>query len=148
MITTLNGIKITTKQRKFFSIYARTLNATEAAMQTYNCKNRDVANALGAETLRKLSVPELLEAVGLTDENLAQGIREGRDATKPIVFKGELRAIPDHAIRHKYIETSLRLKKKLVDKVELTGEDGEPLRIEAVAGIGFIAPHSEPVEKV
>lgn len=130
--------KLTPKQRKFMKIYAKTLNATEAAMQSYDCKDRDVAKALGAENLSKLNFTELLDAVGLTDDDLAVALREGRHSTRAIVVDGKVQGVADYATRHKYVETLLKVKGKLADKLELTGEDGGPLQMQLVAGIGFI----------
>lgn len=130
--------KLTPKQRKFYKVYAETLNATEAAMQSYDCKDRNVAKALGAENLAKLNFTELLDAVGLTDDDLALALREGRHSTRAVVFGGKIQGVPDYATRHKYVETLLKVKGKLADKLELTGEDGGPLQMQLVAGVGFI----------
>lgn len=133
--------KLTIKQRKWLKVYTETGNATEAAMQSYDCKgNRETAAQLGYENIRKLDFTSLMDAVGLTDENLLKGLYEGRNATKPIVDPktNTLKSIADHSVRHKYMDTAFKLKGRLSDKVELTGKDGEPLQIEMMAGIGFL----------
>lgn len=131
--------KLTPKQKKFFQVYAKTLNSAEAAMQAYDCKDRDVAASIGNENLRKLDFQQLMDAMGLDDENLLKAGHEGLNkAIKPVVINGKLQAVPDYATRHKYWDTFLKLKGKLADKIELTGEDGGPLQMQLVAGIGFI----------
>lgn len=43
--------KPTLKQKRFAQVYVQTANATEAAMQVYDCNNRHTAQAVGSETL-------------------------------------------------------------------------------------------------
>jgi len=125
-------------------VYQETLNATEAAMQAYDCKDRHVAENIGHENLGKLGFDELMDAIGLTDENLLVGIKEGRAATQPITTKDGVKAVPDYRTRHKYIETSLKLKGKLSDKLELTGKDGAPLQFQVLAGIAYVPSSTDP----
>lgn len=121
--------KLTLKFRRWLDVYIQTGNATEAAMQAYDCKDRDSARALGSENLAKLNYVEFLEQSGITDAKLTQKIQEGLDATKPIsalvianTEKGTVQTkdnegqieVPDFAVRHKYLETALKLKKRLV----------------------------------
>ena len=47
------GEKLTPKQKKFADEYLETWNASEAADQVYNCKNRATAWAIGVENLQK-----------------------------------------------------------------------------------------------
>lgn len=51
---------------------------------------------------RTKSFKEILEKAGITDNKLAKRLNEGLGAT----IKGD----PDYNVRHKYVETSLRLK--------------------------------------
>ena len=53
--------KPTLKQKKFAKIYVETGNATEAAMQVYNLKDRVVAKSVGPENLAKPCVIKLIE---------------------------------------------------------------------------------------
>ena len=64
---------------------------------------------------------EILIQQGITDEKLAKRLNEGLDATKAIVMGKEsndsfVDVQPDFAIRHKYIETSLKLKGLMQDQ--------------------------------
>lgn len=133
--------KLTAKQRKWLKVYSETLNATEAAMQAYDCKDRNTAKQIGWENITKLDFNELMDTMGLTDDLALAGIKEGIRATRPVIDPktNKISAVADYGVRHKYIETALKLRGKLdTQKIELTGKDGEPLKMEVLAGIGFI----------
>lgn len=133
--------KTTWRQREWLKIYLKTKNATEAAMQVYNCNSRESAGVIGHENLKKLRFDDLMDEMGMTDDYLADKVKEGMEKPVRIVtVKGEAKVVPDYQARHKYVDTALKLKKKLSDRVELTGKDGSPLQIELVAGIGFLNP--------
>lgn len=105
---------LTLKQRKWIKEYIKTGNATEAAMRVYDCKDRDSANALGNENLAKLSMPELMEDLGLTDVALMNIGAEGMTKANKIHGTNDnFVEIPDYGVRHKYWETMLKLKKRL-----------------------------------
>lgn len=116
--------KLTMKQRKFIDEYIETGNATEAAMRVYDCKDRDSANAIGSENLAKLSYTDFLEVAGVTDLLLQQKIMEGLSADKTVSARitgkdadsgtDDFIDVPDYMARHKYLETALKLKKRLV----------------------------------
>lgn len=105
---------LTLKQRKWIKKYIETGNATEAAMQVYDCKDRDSARALGSENLAKLNFPELMEEMGLTDVALLNIGAEGM--TKPVKQSITGEVFPDYGVRRGYWETILKLKGKLNDK--------------------------------
>jgi len=114
---------LTIKQRKFIDVYIETGNATEAAMQSYDCKDREVARRIGSENLSKLDYTDFLEAAGITDHLLQKKILEGLDATKTVSAKiigkdadsqtDDFIDVPDFMARHKYLETALKLKKRM-----------------------------------
>lgn len=54
----MTDVKLTKKQEKFVDIYTETGNATEAAMQAYDCTDRKSAGVIGAQNLNKVSVAE------------------------------------------------------------------------------------------
>ncbi len=148
MDTTIQKTKeadLTLKQRKWIKIYLECGNATEAAMQVYDVKDRDSANAIGSENLVKLSYQEFLEEAGITDNLLQKKIMEGLDATKTVsAVKTSREAgadstdfidVPDFLARHKYLETVLKLKKRLVDK-DNNGPITQPITI--IIGTGFV----------
>ena len=53
---------MTIKQRLFVQKYLEFGNATEAAAQVYNVKNRKVAAQIGYENLRKPDIKEAIDA--------------------------------------------------------------------------------------
>ena len=139
--------KLTLKQRKWLKLYIELGNASEAAWQVYDCKDRESAAQIGWENIRKLDVAELMEESGLTDKYLNDKLKEGLEANKQmgarIVIKkntptsqadGELMPatsqtddfieVEDYAVRHKYLETALKLNGRLVNKTDITS-DGE-----------------------
>jgi hypothetical protein len=123
----IDKMDLTLKQRKWIKEYIETGNATEAAMRVYDCKDRDSANAIGSENLAKLSFPDLMEDMGLTDVALMNVGVEGMSATKQISGAGnannksvEFVEVPDFGVRYKYWETMLKLKKRLSDKENTT----------------------------
>lgn len=115
--------KLTLKQQLFIKAYIETKNATEAARRVYDCKNDVVAASIGFENLRKLQIADALEAYGLTDIRLFDKLNEGLEATKVISARivgkdaneqtDDFIDIPDYATRHKYLETALKMKKRL-----------------------------------
>lgn len=64
---------------------------------------------------------QTMERLGISDEKLAQRINEGLDATRAVVMgtKSEESFVdiqPDFMVRHKYVETSLKLKGYATEK--------------------------------
>lgn len=105
---------LTMKQRKWIQVYIDTGNATEAAMQVYDVKDRDSANAIGSENLAKLSYTDFMEAAGITDKLLQEKLMEGLSSDKVKTSLTEPdQVVPDYPTRHKYLETALKLKKRL-----------------------------------
>jgi hypothetical protein len=132
--------KLTRKQKKWLKIYIETGNATEAALKAYNVKNNTIASQMGSQLRKSLGVDELLEDAGVTDQQLTVRLREGLMATK----QSKVGEIIDYDTRHKYLETALKLKGKLNNKVELAGENGGPIKLNILAGHGFIPNFSKP----
>jgi len=138
---------LTLKQRKWLKLYLELGNATEAARQSYDCGSDETARQIGWENMTKLDYQDFLEEAGITDDLLQKKIMEGLDANKPIgalvliknskdgkseqILKDNegMIEVADHAIRHKYLETALKLKQRLVERKLLGGLDGGPLVI-------------------
>lgn len=155
---------LTLKQRKWLKVYLECGNATEAAMQSYDCKDRNSASLIGYENIRKLNYEDFLEEAGITDNLLRNRILEGLDANKQlatrVIFKkeaptsqsaGELPLagsstddfieVPDHIARHKYLETALKLKQRLLDRKDITSK-GEKLE-----SIQVVITEDKPIEE-
>lgn len=131
----MEKMNLTLKQRRFVRYYLETGNATEAAMKAYKCKDEASAATIGWENLRKLDIltlfVRLMDKEGITDHKLLRVLDEGLNAMKlhsaNLILKkdpktGKLIAqenpndyveIEDKLTRHKYLETALKLKKKL-----------------------------------
>lgn len=101
------------KQKKFLNIYLGLGNATEAAFQVYNCKNRNVANAIGAENLAKpsirLAVDNALRRQGLTVSDSAKALKDLLGATKIAIFNDKFRVVPDYSCRLKAVQEYHRI---------------------------------------
>lgn len=112
--------RLTLKQRKWIKEYIDTGNATEAASRVYNCKNRDVARNIGGENLAKLSFPELMEEMGLTNVALLNIGTKGMTKAKKIHGTGDnFVETPDYATRHRYWDTMLKLKGRLQTGIQV-----------------------------
>ena len=103
--------KLTEKQRKLIKYYFEGYTKKEAALKAgYKAS---YAGFIGWQTLRRLeargALKEKFEALGLSDEDLVMKIIEGLEAKRP-----DGRA--DFAIRHRYLETALKLKSVLVER--------------------------------
>lgn len=134
---------LTLKQHKWLKIYLECGNATEAAMQVYKCKSRNSAANIGYENVRKLDYTEFLEEAGITDKLLQEKILEGLNSTKPISAlilanteigvmrtkdnEGQIE-VADYIARHKYLETALKLKQRLIERTDITS-GGKPIPI-------------------
>lgn len=112
---------LTFKQAKFLKILNKTGNPTEAAMQAYDCEDRRTASVIASQNLSKLNVTmrDLMDKMGLTDEKILGKIDEGLEATRTISAISSKQAngqtqdfidVPDYHVRHKYTETALKLK--------------------------------------
>lgn len=141
---------LTIKQRKWIKLYLKYGNATKAAREVYDCANDDSAAVIGYENLRKLNYQDFLEEAGITDELLQKKMIEGLESTKPIsalvlvnTEKGTSKTkadegqieVPDYAIRHKYLETVLKLKKRLVDKMEVDANVNVTFNLDEIIGL-------------
>ena len=117
---------LTLKQRKWLKEYIECGNATEAAMRVYTCKNRDSANAIGAQNLAKIKIDVLLEESGISDAKLVKTLMEGMDATKPLGSGN--RKVPDYHARHRFLVTALLLKNHFRNTKEaMANEDREEI---------------------
>lgn len=135
--------KLSLKQRKFIKIYLETGSATEAAMRAYNLRSRANATTVGRDALKSIDFTELLELDGVSDKELAGKLREGLNATKTNKIGNQ---VPDFEIRAKYLTLALEAKKKIKNKLEVTGENGQPIRFNILAGHGFIPSISRSAE--
>jgi hypothetical protein len=140
---------MTLKQRKWMKLYLTHGNAKKAALEVYDC-TEESAGQIGYENLRKLDYSDFLEEAGITDRLLQEKIMEGLDATKTVsAIKTSREAgadstdfidVPDFMARHKYLETTLKLKKRMEEKDN--GHTGGNITV--VIGTGFV-PAGTPI---
>lgn len=102
----------TIKQKKAMSFIAKG-DSTSKAMRKAGYSKASSKNP-SLLTERK-GFKALLEVIGVTDEKLAKRLNEGLDATRAVVMgtKSEESFVdiqPDYAVRHKYLETGLKLR--------------------------------------
>jgi hypothetical protein len=112
--------ELTFKQRKWIREYLECGNATEAAARVYDCKDRNSAKQIGYENLAKLDYSDLMEEAGITDKMLNDRLREGLNAGEEKTIGDEVIVITDYRSRHKYLETALKLKKRLIERKDIT----------------------------
>lgn len=129
-------IKLTMKQRIWLFEYMKDGNQTRAALIAYypefpagkeykdmseeEIKTYNAAAQIGYENLRKLKIPfdQLLDEAGLTDVYLTYKLKENLNATKlygPLAVEHM-----DGVARNKALETALKGKNKLIDRVDHT----------------------------
>ena len=140
--------KLSIKQRKFWKAYLETGNLAEGARAAGSkAKDSHSLSQCGYQILKSIevSIDELLELKGLSDNKLLQVLEDGLNATKVISCNviakdGEgmkdadsatkdFVDVDDYPTRHKYLETALKLKGHMKDKVELGGKDGGPINL-------------------
>lgn len=88
-------------------------SATEAVrMAGYNVSTVSAATTIAHENMTKLDISGVMDKAGLSDEVLISSLTLGLlDANKIDAYTGE--HSPDYSVRHKYLETALKLKKLL-----------------------------------
>ena len=148
------SIKRTLKEHKFIEAYIDNCgNATKAYMAINPNYDGENAKVLACQLLTKLNLSndELMDMMGMTDAYLQEKLDEGLNATKTISVipispkpclpgSGDLPNansrnveyvdVDDFAVRHRYLDTALKLKGKYPPttvKNELTGKDGGPI---------------------
>jgi hypothetical protein len=127
--------KLSIKQRKFLDKYLETGNMAEAAeyagSKGKNSHNLHAAGRVLWDSLG-LTISELMEEKGLSDEKLMRTLEDGLNATKVIScnvvaldkegmkdadsMTKDFVDVDDFPTRHKYLETALKLKGHLKDK--------------------------------
>lgn len=109
----------TVKQLRAISILAENPGKPVAQAMIEAGYSPNTANS-PAELTQSQTFKDWNERLGfiLSDELLAKKLREGLEATKIHSSHTEPdQEVPDHANRHKYLETSLKLRGKLADPV-------------------------------
>ena len=107
----LTKVKLTPKQRMFLKELIATLSPTEAAMRSYNCKDRLSARVIASENLSKLNITmnDLMDKMGLTVEEDIEDLKQSPE----IALITNL--FPDHLNRYKSFKEYRESKKPIFE---------------------------------
>jgi len=110
------------RQRKLIKYHLEGYTTKEAAIKAGYSKQS--AYTHGSRALKRCyecgAINERLEALGLSDEYLAIKIIDGLEAKKE-------KGTPDYAVRHRYLETALKLRGQLVERKDVEQNIGDTL---------------------
>jgi hypothetical protein len=105
--------KLTPKQVKFVTNYVKTGNATQAALESYNCSSDNTARSMGCQTLANVNVErkiaEICQRRGLTEDWAVKILKRQGKATRPVVAGKEIVEYPDNPSRIEAAQTALKL---------------------------------------
>lgn len=118
--------KLTIKERNFIKYYIETGNATQAVMKAYDTTDYATMRSIGYENLTKPHLRDILvmlmDSKGISDGKLLNKLNDGLNAKRVVGNKDEFIEVDDHAVRHKFLETGLKLKGYLTRNNEQEGE--------------------------
>lgn len=122
-----NRPKLTPKQQKFISSYIKYGNATQAAMESYNCSSADSAGKIGSALLGKVEIESRIAGIcqrrGLTEDWAVKILKKQGKATRPVIIGKEVQEYPDNAARLQASETALKLHGHLKTGVSVTTDN-------------------------
>jgi len=107
--------KLTLKQQEFCKKFVETRNGTEAAMQSYSCKSREVAKNVAVINNRKpqirAEIERLLQEQHLTEDLVFSRLKDGLDAKSTSAFEGQVMQsdVPDMPTRLGYIKEAAKI---------------------------------------
>lgn len=144
----VNTSKLSKLERRWWNEYLKHFNATKALRycnpdkQYTTDSEKSLAHQLKKSVFTKLDITQdsLYQLMGLDEVSLINKGIEGMNATRPIVTPEGVKAIPDYQTRHKYWQDFMKARNMIKDvsRVELTGKDGDPIKMQILAGIGFV----------
>ena len=113
----------TAKQRKFLRYLIETMEPTEAAMRSYDCKDRLSARNVASWNLSKFGIKmsQLMDLCGLDSQKDIEDLKRLRDAkvTKHFAHEGKVissRTYDDNDTQLRALELSMKIKRVLNDK--------------------------------
>lgn len=112
--------RLTIKERDWIKEYIKTGDATKAALKVYRCGSMSSASSIGSQNLKRLNYQDIMEQFGLSDRLLLTKLQEGLYADKVVGITKKNKKIvhPDFHSQHRYLETALKLKKRLTNNNE------------------------------
>ena len=123
----MDEAKLTLKQRKFLKYYFESGNASESALKA-GYAHRQRGSELVSKSVIQGAYQELLDKQGITDNKLNQVLADGLGATKTEKVGDKFIEVPDHAIKHRYLETGLKLKGQFINKHGVEVEPGDSFK--------------------
>lgn len=98
------GDQLTNEDKKFVKELLETGNKTQSAIKAYGYKNENTAGVMALTKLRKTKIQNAIKSIAdrVPDDKLHEVLMEGLDA--------ENNEKPDYGVRHKYLDTALKLK--------------------------------------
>ncbi len=110
---------LTKKQKGFVEDYIETGNGTQAALNNYDTDDYSTAGNIASDNLKKPKIVNAINSIAerIPEDKLVKVLLEGLEAEKK-VFKNnnatgtvdEVATEPDHPTRHKFLDTSLKLR--------------------------------------
>jgi hypothetical protein len=121
--------KPTVRQKKALSILAEKGGSISAAMREAGYS--EVTSKTPGKLTESQGWEQLMEKY-FPDDKLTKVIQEGLEANRVIsaintgkqasAAESDFIEVPDHAVRHKFVETSLKLKGRLTNKTDITSD--------------------------
>jgi hypothetical protein len=111
--------KLTNQDKVFVKELVETGNKTQSALKAYKYKNENTAGVQALEKLRNPKIQKAIQTLAerIPDDKLHEVLMEGLGAGKTIYKNNnstkeieEVGYEPDYAVRHKYLDTALKLK--------------------------------------
>lgn len=98
------GDKLTKQEQGFVKDLVKTGNATEAVKNNFDIESDGYARVKGHRLITKDNVKQAIQSLAdrIPDDKLHEVLMEGLDA--------ENNEKPDYGIRHKYLDTALKIK--------------------------------------
>lgn len=107
--------KPTIKMRLWLKEYLKCGNATKAVQKVYKV-GYNSAKTMASDNLSKLNYQEFMEEAGITDKYLMTKVKQGLNSKRLFSSHTEPdKMVADMPTRHKYLETALKLKRRLSD---------------------------------
>lgn len=124
------GHNLTVREKMFAAGVVKGLTPTEAMRRAGYAENTAlVKQGAKLEKVRDLIV-ELMDEQGLSLRELLDVLKDGLEATKQIVPPNmPIMDVPDHATRHKFLETALKLRGYLQKQEVNLSNPGGPLKV-------------------
>lgn len=139
---------LTVRERRFAAGVVKGLTPTEAMRQAGYAESTALSKqGQKSEKVRDFIV-ELMDEQGLSLRELLEVLKDGLGATKQIALPDmSIMEVPDYAVRHKFLETALKLRGYLQkQEVNLSNPGSGPLKVTVNFVRTTIAGEVEPLQ--